>query len=705
MFYNDVAIHSVALTCSIVILVEIGKKIPDRNLQFGSAFTPHTRTAMDNCAECGYNTKRSAKSYRNRRFLCGKQYDDIRKCLMNKGKQNISESSVLCCKCLTKYLKRKNLVSECPLAPPLVSVENHVSLENVRSISTHSVCVVCRKPVKKGCTRVPKLARIDLLVNHRCHVGESSNICIEHLQGNRLKHDIVVFSSNRNVSDTQLTSKSSSSLISSLLDVLKTERASPYLDFSDPSLTDDDFKVWTGWTKSQLTAMHQVLKQRGSCKRSSIDTIAMFWIKLKTNLSFNQIASLFNLGTDAAGRMVVSRAFHSVAEQLNANFVPFHLGVEHISRQDAMEHMTTFSNMFFDYNLVTIWDGTYYYIEKSNQYDFSRKTWSGQKKRPLLKFMSIVFPDGYVLDSIGPYLSDGKNNDAGITQHIMSLNTELENWMEEGDVCVVDRGFRDVIETFESKGLECKMPSYLQKGVSQHSIEEANQSRLVTKVRWVVEAYHGRMKKFKFFDDVIDHSFLPVLGHLNNIVSAALNAFRPPLSSPSPDDVAIATKMLSSSSDNQNALAEKVEKGSLSSRGRWVSIDHESAVPLFPHLTLSCLRSITCGVYQLKQAKSYTREHFDHEGQYKIELHKEAENIIRIRIQSRHVGSKRYFLWVEYNGESVNAWYCQCKAGMRTVGCCAHVASVIWYLGFARHNSIEEPRRKKRTVALNAAER
>ena len=29
--------------------------------------------------------------------------------------------------------------------------------------------------------------------------------------------------------------------------------------------------------------------------------------------------------------------------------------------------------------------------------------------------MSIVLLDGYVLESIGPYMSDGKNNDAGIT--------------------------------------------------------------------------------------------------------------------------------------------------------------------------------------------------------------------------------------------------------------------------------------------------
>lgn len=33
----------------------------------------------------------------------------------------------------------------------------------------------------------------------------------------------------------------------------------------------------------------------------------------------------------------------------------------------------------------------------------------------------------------------------------------------------------------------------------------------------------------------------------------------------------------------------------------------------------------------------------------------------------------------------IPGWYCECKVGPRTVGCCAHVASVLWYLGYARN--------------------
>ena len=30
-------------------------------------------------------------------------------------------------------------------------------------------------------------------------------------------------------------------------------------------------------------------------------------------------------------------------------------------------------------------------------------------------------------------------------------------------------------------------------------------------------------------------------------------------------------------------------------------------------------------------------------------------------------------------------WYCKCRAGARVVGVCSHIASILWYHGYARH--------------------
>ena len=186
----------------------------------------------------------------------------------------------------------------------------------------------------------------------------------------------------------------------------------------------------------------------------------------------------------------------------------------------------------------------------------------------------------------------------------------------------------------------------------------------------------------------------------------------PPLASPSVDDVDNARSMLQASEQTQNLLASQVESGEFSSRCWWMALDDMAAVPTFPSLSLFYLRSKICGIYQLKQAKSYTREHMTYSGEYKIDVHKDADDLIRERIQSRHMNAKKYFLWVRYcesddSDDPVSAWYCQYKAGMRTVRCCAHVVSVLWYFGYNRHTQNRDDdnsKRKLTSTVLNSAD-
>lgn len=58
--------------------------------------------------------------------------------------------------------------------------------------------------------------------------------------------------------------------------------------------------------------------------------------------------------------------------------------------------------------------------------------------------MVFVSTSGYILSVIGPYYSDGKNNDAQILKHIIQNDIEeFKQWVCENDVIIVDRGFRD----------------------------------------------------------------------------------------------------------------------------------------------------------------------------------------------------------------------------------------------------------------------
>ena len=77
-------------------------------------------------------------------------------------------------------------------------------------------------------------------------------------------------------------------------------------------------------------------------------------------------------------------------------------------------------------------------------------TFSMHKHRPLVKFMSIVLPDGYVLDTIGSFYSNGANNDAGMTAAILDDNIKgvLDWFLGDGTQqnMIVDRGFRNALD-------------------------------------------------------------------------------------------------------------------------------------------------------------------------------------------------------------------------------------------------------------------
>ena len=89
---------------------------------------------------------------------------------------------------------------------------------------------------------------------------------------------------------------------------------------------------------------------------------------------------------------------------------------------------------------------------------------------------------------MGPFLADGRNNDASIAENLFINNEQdILNWLQDDDIIVVDRGFRDAINTIERYGFNVQMPDFL-KGKKQFSSKEANHSPCATKVRWIVES-------------------------------------------------------------------------------------------------------------------------------------------------------------------------------------------------------------------------
>jgi hypothetical protein len=181
-------------------------------------------------------------------------------------------------------------------------------------------------------------------------------------------------------------------------------------------------------------------------------------VKLRTGESNARLAVIFKTSESTFARMV-----RSGLECLVQDFVPLHLGY-HISRQEALQRNLRVPEGVFgnpdspldQKKLIIIMDGTYIYIQKSSNYFFQRASYSNHKYRNLVKPFLIVCCDGHILDVSEPH--PARTSDATITIQILDNENEdgdgLLNWLlNDGDVLIVDRGFRDSVPNFGSTWL------------------------------------------------------------------------------------------------------------------------------------------------------------------------------------------------------------------------------------------------------------
>jgi hypothetical protein len=300
---------------------------------------------------------------------------------------------------------------------------------------------------------------------------------------------------------------------------------------------------------------------------------------------------------------------------------------------------------------------------------------------------------------------------------MQSDQNSLRQWMLPSDIFKLDRGYRDAIEYLERLGFKTIMPRYLPKGTKQHTAEEANESRLVTKTRWIVEARNGHIKsKFALLRNMMSPHHVPHIGDFVRIACAIFNAYCPPIQMTSATPLQ-AAKMLQLA-NTPNALQYMIEAEGFLDRyhgdDNWVPIDCFNMY--FPMLSVQYLQDLTLGVYQLRLAKSYVQDKIQRESEYKIKLLLEEEGLLKSRIYSRFSGSKKYDLWISFRTqvshendeqleEPILGWFCQCKSGARSLGCCAHIASVLWYLGHGRHERTLYPSSSLLTSVLDSANR
>ena len=111
---------------------------------------------------------------------------------------------------------------------------------------------------------------------------------------------------------------------------------------------------------------------------------------MRLGLSNIVLASMFHLKS----KRTVSRIIHAATTALTRDFVPRHLGFRHIDRNAVLrEHQTMIATRLMterDDQIIIVTDGTYLFVQKSNNNHFQRRSYSMHKHRNLIKPMIIT---------------------------------------------------------------------------------------------------------------------------------------------------------------------------------------------------------------------------------------------------------------------------------------------------------------------------
>jgi hypothetical protein len=100
-------------------------------------------------------------------------------------------------------------------------------------------------------------------------------------------------------------------------------------------------------------------------------------------------------------------------------------------------------------NVRFIADGTYLYIQKSEDFVTQKITYSSQKSRNFIKEMVFTAADGTFLEIYGPFASDGSHSDQFLYDKILDKNVgRIKDEFIESDEGLLDRGFSRCDDTY-----------------------------------------------------------------------------------------------------------------------------------------------------------------------------------------------------------------------------------------------------------------
>lgn len=594
----------------------------------------------------------------------------------------------------------------------------HCLKMNVLTQASSHLCLICDEAY--DIIRLPLHSRVDVFLRMHVYVRNGTRCCPHHLDENGLMLEVFLNGIRFINRPCKIQGTELLEFLNALRGKIIEERQRKFEDETD--FRDDHFHAISPISKQQFNDLYSFcdpvhVDLNGSLRHISKKDLLAFLCKMRQGLSDEIVSAIFNYSTRQAASLAISLVRRSLMER----FVPQNIGFTAIPREEYIErHVTPFANVLYnpDPNIrraIVCDDCTYLDIEKSTNFRVLRQSYCIHKGKHLIKPSIFVAPDGYILNILGPYFSNTANNDANILVSEFERDIEgIRNWFQMGDIYLVDRGYRDAVPTLEALGINVQMPSLLQPGQTQLTTEEANHSKIVSKLRWVNEARNGHLKLiFKFMKNCIAYSHIPNVQDFLLICGGIINKYHPPIIMQNATEE-YAREMMNRARE-PNVVQARVDVDRLRfRRGQWAILT-ENDILRFPRMTLDQLKDLTYGTFQIQLSASYIQDNsaVDRQAEFQLD-HLHEPGFMRVRFYSRYRNATRYQLWIAFTeiddsglaeeGDEypIQGYYCTCPTGARTLGTCVHVAAVIWYFSYARHqDDLKYPPTRLLNVIIN----
>ncbi|CAF2885966.1 unnamed protein product [Rotaria sp. Silwood2] len=458
----------------------------------------------------------------------------------------------------------------------------------------------------------------------------------------------------------------------------------PYDTFNN-----EQCKLFSGLTKQEI-------QQLATAYNLNEKKVFLFYTKCNTNNNDRLISEIFRLS-----HQYFSDCFNQSIEDLYNSLVNDELGTSSWNRKKINIHTPEFAKQLLKVNandVAVCMDGFFIYIEKSGDFILQKLTWSSQVLRNCMKFHCVTALDGSFIEIQGGYGTSGHNNEETIINSLTNDNYLIDSEdnenniyhnhitetlffkkiLKDNDILILDRGYRRM----KKRHYKIKIPQSINKGKTQLSTKQANESRLVTFHRNVVERAIGRLKKWKFLQNRILHQYVANLHKIVRILASTINKFDGPLYQNSLNKNKYIKVILKHLDDSENELKVLMHENQnhlwkLVAKNHYETIDFVKNANYLPNYTSSDMECISTGYYGMKLSERYLTNSIDH---IKIYEHQTVENCIKVTgIVSRFASATKHSSILKFypaKSEDIK-FYCSCKSGARTTNPCAHSLSIL----------------------------